>query len=434
MFEACGNYQWAREFLRNALEAGAGTIEFGIEWQAVEKLGLYRRTIHDNGCGMSSDELLRFFSTLGEGAKRIGGVHENFGVGAKVAALPWNPEGVVVLSYKDGGAAMLRIMLNPETAEYQLIEFQTDYGPRYVVDPNEVTDWLGDVIDWSAVAPAWVRDHGTSIVLLGSEEHPDTILGNPKAGERDIKGLSVYLNTRFWNLTAPTVRVAELRKEKKNSWPLGPDDRDDTRRANNRVIQGAKHYLTEVKATDGKLGSSDVILLDENRVLASWYLWEGERPHIDSYAKKTGYIAVRYRDELFQLTSNKAHFRWFGVIESKVQQNLTIILEPQLYEPQGTLWGIQPEQSRNRLIFTGGARRALSCRYRIGALSSQRKCRRRFVQRSTRHVENIPARFRMRSTERGSKTSSVRDGGVVSSYKRVRWNAMLSPPLLSSTA
>jgi hypothetical protein len=65
MFEACGNYQWAREFLKNSLEAGATQIEFGIEWQAVEKAGIYRRVISDNGVGMTRDELLRFFSTPG---------------------------------------------------------------------------------------------------------------------------------------------------------------------------------------------------------------------------------------------------------------------------------------------------------------------------------------------------------------------------------
>lgn len=52
MFEACGNYQWAREFLKNAIEANASKVEFGIEWNAVEKFGLYRRTIVDNGLGM----------------------------------------------------------------------------------------------------------------------------------------------------------------------------------------------------------------------------------------------------------------------------------------------------------------------------------------------------------------------------------------------
>src|SRR5271170_857080 len=132
MFEACGNYQWAREFLKNSVEAGTSKIEFGIEWQAVEKAGAYRRTIVDNGSGMSKDELLRFFSTLGDGAKRIGGVHDNFGVGAKIASLPWNPEGVVVVSCKDGRASMIRIQLDDDGAEYELCEFRSDKGTTYV--------------------------------------------------------------------------------------------------------------------------------------------------------------------------------------------------------------------------------------------------------------------------------------------------------------
>lgn len=58
-------------FLRNAVEAGATKVEFGIEWQAVQKLGAYRRTVIDDGMGMSADELLRFFSTLGEGRRSV---------------------------------------------------------------------------------------------------------------------------------------------------------------------------------------------------------------------------------------------------------------------------------------------------------------------------------------------------------------------------
>src|SRR6266705_3265961 len=135
LFEACGPYQWAREFLRNSLEAGATQIEFGIEWQAVDKLGKYRRTVIDNGSGMSRDELLTFFSTLGEGKKKIGGVHDNFGVGAKIASLPWNPEGVVVVSYKDGKASMIWIVLEPESSDYELIEFNVGDGRSSVIDP-----------------------------------------------------------------------------------------------------------------------------------------------------------------------------------------------------------------------------------------------------------------------------------------------------------
>jgi hypothetical protein len=358
MFEACGNYQWAREFLKNSIESGATKVEFGIEWQAVEKQDVYRRTISDNGCGMTREELLRFFSTLGEGAKRIGGVHDNFGVGAKIASLPWNPEGVVVISYKDGRASMIHIETDPESADYELLEFQSEVGRTSVINPNDV-EW-GDGINWGTVAPEWARTNGTTIVLLGSEEAPDTVLGNPKAGEKDIKGLSVYLNSRFWDLTNLDVVVVELRAERKTSWPTGPSDRDDARRPNNRRIMGAKYYLADITGKEGKLAASSVVELDETRVSTYWYLWEGERPNIHSYAKKPGYIAVKYKDELFELTSHKANFRWFGIADAKVQQNLFIILEPNHFDPQVGMWGVHPDQSRNRLNFTGNGEKGVS--------------------------------------------------------------------------
>jgi Histidine kinase-, DNA gyrase B-, and HSP90-like ATPase len=357
MFEACGNYQWAREFVKNSIEAGAKKVEFGIEWQAVERHGIYRRIIADNGTGMTREELLSFFSTLGDGAKRIGGVHDNFGVGAKIASLPWNPEGVVVISYKDCRPSMIYIQLDDDGAEYELREFRSEKGLSHVINPAEV-DW-GDDVNWGTVSPPWARECGTTIVLLGTEQTPDTVLGNPKAGEDDIKGLSVYLNSRFWSPLPTEITVAELRSQRKNSWPTGPNDRDDARRPNNRKILGAKYYLTEVSATGGKLDASGIVLIDEGRVRAHWYLWEGERPHIHSYAKRPGYIAVKYKDELFELTTHKAHFRWFGIADAKVQQNLTIILEPDLFDPQISNWGIHPDQSRNRLIFTGNGEKGI---------------------------------------------------------------------------
>ncbi len=350
MFEAAGNYQWAREFLKNSIEANATKVEFGIEWQAVKKSNVYRRTIVDNGAGMSHTELVKFFSTLGEGAKTIGGVHENFGVGAKIASLPWNPNGVVVISYKKGVGSMIWMVLDDKTGDYELVEFSNGNGSKSAV-MNPATHKV-DGIDWDAIRPDWIKEHGTVIVLLGSEKYPDTVLGNPEAGENDIKGLSVYLNSRFWDLTKLEVRVIELRTEKKSAWPRGSHETDDSRRYNGRTIYGAKHYLTDVEAPKGKLSSSGTLPIVDGRVQADWYLWEGERPAIHSYAKRPGYIAVKYGEELFELTTGKVDFRAFGVVESKVQANLSIILEPQHYESANEHWGIHPDQSRNRLIFT----------------------------------------------------------------------------------
>jgi len=390
MFEACGSYQWAREFLKNSFEASAKKVEFGIEWQAVEKLGVYRRTVVDDGCGMDRDELLRFFSTLGEGAQKIGGIHENFGLGAKVASLPWNPEGVVVASYKNGQGSMIWIVLDEDSGDYELVEFQVDGEKNCVVEPSIVED-----IDWGAVRPEWVKEHGTIIVLLGSKEYPDTVLGNPHAGEGDIKGLSVYLNTRFWDLANQDVKVVELRSDKKSQWPQGPSDKDDARRPNNRQIMGARHYLVDVAAPAGKLGDMGTVPLDDGRVAAEWYLWGGDRPAIHSYAKKQGYIAVRYKGELFQLSVNKAHFRWFGIIEGKVQQNLTIIVEPQHYEPANGRWGIHPDQSRNRVIFTGNGEKGVEIPLSEWGLE---------------FAENLPAPILQAIREaRGDLTGSIED-------------------------
>jgi hypothetical protein len=360
MFEACGSYQWARELLKNSLEAGANRIEFGIEWQAVDKFGVYRRTIADNGCGMDRHELVRFFSTLGAGDKKIGGIHDNFGVGAKIATLPWNPEGLVVLSYKGGHASMIQIVLNSSSGEYELVEFSTGDHKSCVIDPNEINwaDAVGE-IDWSAVRPEWLTGSGTVVVLLGSTPHRDTVLGNPDGGEQAIKGLSVYLNSRFWDLSSVEVTVVELRSEKRDSWPVSPTERDDARRPNNRRILGARHWLEDITSTAGRLFAKGQLFLADTRVSAEWYLWQGERPAIHSYAKKGGYIAVRYKDELFELTQNKAHFRWFGVVESKVQQNLTIVLQPQ-HNDAKTRWGIHPDQSRNRIIFTGDGEKGVA--------------------------------------------------------------------------
>lgn len=356
MFEAGGKYQWARELLKNSLEAEATRVEFGIEWQAVAEHGVYHRTVADNGIGMDKEELRRFFSTLGEGGKKIGGVHDNFGVGAKIASLPWNPEGVVVLSYKEGRGAMIWIELNPESGNYELVDFDHDDGRKSaVIDPDQVNwqelDWAGT--DWSLVAPEWAREHGTVVVLRGSEEHPDTVLGDLDNEEDSTKGLSIYLNTRFWDLSDVDVRVVELVSTKKNRWPRNAEDSDSL---NRRRINGARYYLTEVSSTKGnggKLGDSGLLLLDDDRVEAEWYLWEGERPQIHAYAQEGGYVAVRYKGELFQVSNYKTRFRRFGIIESEVQRRTTIILEPQHYHPGAVSWGVHPDQSRNRLIFTG---------------------------------------------------------------------------------
>lgn len=334
LYEACGPYQWARELLINALEAGASKVDFGV----VPYCGNACRAVYDDGEGMSRAELVAFFGTLGVGSKRIGDVHDNFGVGAKVATLPWNPNGVVVLSYKGGVGNLIWMVLDDATGDYELVEFSTGSGTTAsAINPD--THRI-EGLDINTIRPHWMTDHGTCVLLLGSEAHPNTAVGNPDAGERDLKGLSSYLNTRFWDLTGYDIQVTELRST-------------TTQETSRRKITGARYYLEDVESTSGRLAHRGSLKLAKGCVDAAWWLWEGERPHIHSYARRPGYIAIKYKNELHHVTNSKLDFRNFGVVESKVQQNLTIVLEPRPLAagPDGD-WGVYHDQSRTRLLFT----------------------------------------------------------------------------------
>src|SRR4051794_13864539 len=200
-YRESGAYQWVREVLINALEAGAKRIEFGVEWQAVESLGVYRRVIADDGCGMAADELVEFFNTFGGGGKPIGGVHENFGVGSKTSLMPWNREGMGVISWGGGDPSMIWVQRDTESGEYGLRLMEAEDLETGETSLDEVYEPFPDDdhgVNWAAVKPDWIGDHGTVIVLLGNHPEDDTVMGDPNRDEADIKGISAYLNRRLW--------------------------------------------------------------------------------------------------------------------------------------------------------------------------------------------------------------------------------------------
>src|SRR5689334_23318343 len=186
--------QWLRETFRNAEEAGADNVHFGIEWQGVEALGVYRRFVADDGLGMDEADQTKFMLTYGGGGKPIGTEHENFGIGAKVALLPWNSAGLVVISYKSGnGCAML---LRGDEREYGAVKWEAEDEVgnvilTAVVDPDGVALDSFGISDMGAIwqqVPFWAdRDappeHGTIFLLLGPEPDYDSITGDPNRPE-----------------------------------------------------------------------------------------------------------------------------------------------------------------------------------------------------------------------------------------------------------
>lgn len=362
VYRESGAHQWVRETYINVLEANGARCEFGIEWQAVENYGVYRRTIADDGCGMVPEELRGFFNTWGGGGKPIGGLHENFGIGAKSSLLPWNQYGIVVVSWVDNDPAMIWLMADPSTGEYGLKQFyvQDDEGNTLVDDVITPFDDPEHGCDWAAIKPSWMGDDGTVIALLGNDPSQHTVLGDPTQEEADIKGVSTYLNRRLWQIPNGTkLTVEELRSNDPKQWPDseemahrtgGPD-----RRTNVRTIEGAKYYIEYpvTSFTKGGLKATDTVSLSDGTTI-EWFLWEGERPAIQSYAAVGGFIGAVYEDEIYDITTHHATYRSFGVTEGAVRSKLWLIAHPPKYG--GGSWGVYPRGDRNSLLVQGGAR------------------------------------------------------------------------------
>jgi hypothetical protein len=360
-----GALQWVREAYINAEEAGAKHIEFGVEWQAVESMGVYRRVIADDGRGMNGSELVGFFNTFGGGGKPIGGVHENFGVGAKTSLLPWNRHGIVVVSWVDGDASMIWLERDPETGEYglQIVDAEDpetgDVTREVVYAPYDDSDEYG--CDWEQVKPEWMGDHGTVVVLLGNDPKDDTVQGDPHRNEGDIKGISAYLNRRLWEIpNGVQVVVDELRSEDKAKWPRGvreahgsPPKAGQDRRTNQRTIKGARHFIEyrDKAFTKGSLKASGHVLVSGN-VEIDWYLWDGERPAVQSYASISGFIAALYRNELFDFNFHPSLYRSFGISEGSVRSRVWLIVSPPEFGGDGR--GVYPRTDRNALLLKGG--------------------------------------------------------------------------------
>jgi hypothetical protein len=358
-------FQWARETAINALEAEASRILFGIEWQGVECANVYRRLIADDGWGMDPDELEAFFNTYGGSGKPIGGVHQNFGIGAKTTLLPWNQHGVVVVSWKNGEGSMIWIRKDPKSSEYGLRRWTVADDDGYptdalVIEPYEDEE-LG--IDFRTIGPEWIREggHGTVLLLLGGTGNEDTITGAPGRDEAATRGLVYYLNARFWQLPNDVdIRVEHFMTPEREFWAKTREEAARTTAADDRSgpaswsqtrrVRGAKYYVESQKAA-----ATDTFRAAEGVEIDWWLLQKDE--YDDPAEPKQPYIATIYRDEVYDRSVYGAHYRWFGIVDSRIQKRLMLILRPPILdEDDESKAGVYPRSDRTGLLIRGGAR------------------------------------------------------------------------------
>jgi hypothetical protein len=356
-------YQWGRELARNGLEADATQIQFGPEWEGVKATGTYRMQYADDGHGMSKEQLRDYMRTLGKGGKIVGGPHDNYALGSRMTLLPWNPEGVVVISVVDGEAYMVKMMFDATAAsgegEYVLEEVEwaaddgesglaTVYPPYYDEDLQ---------IDWAETIPDFIvkAGHGTTFTLLGRNAADHTIDGDPERNESHRYLGRKYFNTRFWDLPeGVTMRVYEM-PEDPSQW--APE------KGQFRTIRGAKSLIeyTKKDGSDFIEASGAVDLPDRTKV--HWWLRTEPKVETGGLGAKSAYIGVLYRSELYgqaytegedgDTKSGANVYRQFGIGSDSVRRRVFLVIEPPEYDEATHASGVAPSTGRADLYWMG---------------------------------------------------------------------------------
>lgn len=328
-YDEGGDFQWVRETIVNATEAGASNIWFEIEPQGLEIDGTKRLVIVDDGCGMTPDEMRDYLNTFGSGSKTIGGAHDNFGFGAKTSLLPWNSHGLVVVSRRDGLDAMVWMHCDSKTGVYGLRTFRSERNELESVVAPFYDDEMS--IDWSRCLPERVGASGTAFVLLGSHVKQETVYGDPsrssigqkvKSGEAAERGILRYVNGRFFS---PTINIAV-----KNARTGDLDS-----------CKGLSASLDRLAAHKGVLPMPDGSEL-------AWFLSEKGASDNASAGKTLGKISVKYRNELYGQQTGYAPFRTFGINSTEVRNRLAIVITPPELN-EASPGGVRPDASRGSL-------------------------------------------------------------------------------------
>lgn len=325
--------QFLRELVTNSLEAGASIVEVGPHHEIGESQGIWRFMARDNGCGMSSDQMLSYLNNFGKGGKAIGGAHENFGIGSKTSLLPWNRAGMVVISYTEENqqGSMIKLMLDEDTGEYGLGELKEG---RVVCAPFD-----DGFIDWSSLRPNWMVT-GTIVFLLGNTGHESTYLevcdtiDTPVTSHSSIWWAVEYLAKRYWSFDRGVFVTAYTFDRK----PL-PQQRGKAK-GSNRLLKGGKANAEELAVHSGC-----VELPDKTKV---WWFLKDKTTDRDSPAagvRRAG-VAALYKRELYDITTHLSSLKKFG-LTGLTRKRTLLVFEPPILSDG---FGVCPDGARSKLI------------------------------------------------------------------------------------
>jgi hypothetical protein len=283
LHDDCAPGQFIREFTKNAEQAISNLAdrEGAIVWDVALFLRDFpeygaapKLMVIDTGCGMSPEQLLEYMNNLSSSGN-VQGFSDNFGVGAKISALPLNTNGLLICSWQKGEGWLVWIWKDPLTGDYGLRPMPASDGSFSLAIPAP-EGWR----------PKQIVEHGTIVVFLGRDAAEDTLCAPPGV-PAPREWIFRYLNERFFRF--PPNAAVQVRDRYDR-----PDDRKHFALLS---VSGMEKYL------ERRCKSSGIQDLEDVRV--NWWLMRDDVDLDAAHYPSPGHYAALFQDELYDFTGGR---------------------------------------------------------------------------------------------------------------------------------
>lgn len=286
--EDCSPLQFIRELTQNSIDAARPSqpcqVIWDVDWAYYRLTGVRKLACIDTGQGMTGEEMVSFINELSSSIHQqsAGG---NFGVGAKIAAAPRNPHGMVYKSWKNGVGHMIHLWLDPDRRVYGLKRWPSNQGEFW----TPVSD---------RARPKEIGEHGTMVTLLGRSDEDETI-DPPSGTPSKSRWVLRYLNTRYFRFP-PNVQVKARE---------GFDRPQGDRHNFLRTVDGQGAWLDRNAEAHGTVPLGGAT--------AHWWILRESSDRDSGHFAPGGHVAALYQNELYELVTGRSglsRLQSFGVI------------------------------------------------------------------------------------------------------------------------
>ena len=393
--EDCAPLQFIRELTQNAIDAcllapdKVGQVYWDVDWKFFELGGVYKLCCIDTGVGMTGPEMVQYINQLSSSI-HMQDVSGNFGVGAKIAAAPHNPHGLVYMSWKHGVGHMIHLWYDPVEKVYGL--------KRWPQNNNEFWTFVSNDL-----RPAQIKVNGTIVTLHGKDDDDDT-MNAPEGAAMKSRWILRYLNSRYFRFPSG------IGVHAREGW-----EKEGTKHNFLREVSGQGPWLDANAESKGQLQ-----LTGGN---AHWWIIKEGKDVDSGHTAPVPHMAALYQDELYELVTGRTgigRLQAFGVIFG--YDRVVIYVEPSsdpghpvssntsrtqlLIDGEALPWGDWAAEFRDKM-----PDELVQLQQEIGAKSGEQDYK-KAIQERLKQIRDLMRFKRFRPTANGSASIKPTDESV----------------------